>query len=301
MHRRQTLLLLGGGAAAVATTAAAAPLRALNLLASWQPATVTPGLAYGTHPRQRLDLFQPARPAPGAPLVVFFYGGSWNRGERADYRFVGRALAARGLVAVVADYRLYPEVRYPDFLHDAAAALVYARARAQAWGAHPGRVVLAGHSAGAYIAAMLALDARWGATAGLAGWVGLAGPYNFLPIGNPEVQPVFGHPAVPPDSQPLVHAARSRLPALLLAAAEDKLVNPQRNSATLAAALRAAGAPVQVRLLPGLDHATLLAALAWPLQRWDRFAPVLHKVAGWVHALPVSGQMPRAQGRGAGA
>jgi len=217
-------------------------------------------------------------------VVVFFYGGSWNRGERADYKFVGEALASRGVLTLIADYRLYPEVRYPDFLDDCAQALSYGLREAGALGGNPKRVFVMGHSAGAYNAAMLALDARWLERAGqspkaLAGWVGLAGPYDFLPITNPDAKPVFNHPNYPAGSQPLAHADRGSPPAFLGAARTDDLVNPQRNTVGLARKLEAAGVPVSLNLYNRVNHVTLAAAMSWPL-RW--LAPVLDDVAAFV-------------------
>jgi len=256
-------------------------------------AAATPGggsgavdLAYGPDPRQRLDVYVPrgAGPRSAAPVAVFFYGGSWNRGDRADYRFVGQALAARGIIAVVADYRVYPQVRYPDFLRDGALAVAWARREIAAYGGDPGRLFVAGHSAGAYNAAMIALDPRWLGEAGLApealaGFVGLAGPYDFMPIGNPEVQPVFFHPDYPRGSQPIAYARATARPAFLGAAASDSLVDPQRNTVQLARRLRAAGSPVIERLYERTNHVTLIGAFAGPL-RW--LAPVLDDVAAFV-------------------
>ena len=154
-------------------------------------------------------------PAGGWPVVVFFYGGSWNTGDRAQYRFVGAALASRGVLTLVADYRLYPEVRYPDFLKDSAAALAWGLENSDRLGGNPRRVFVMGHSAGGYNAAMLALDARWlrplgHAPAELAGWIGLAGAYDFLPMTNPDTRPVFFHPNYPPHTQPLEFASGQR-------------------------------------------------------------------------------------------
>ena len=288
--RRTTLGLLAAGAG-VAALVASAPSRALNLLAAVDSRRAGSDLAYGPLARQRYDLYRPpAAPPPGGwPLVLFFYGGSWNRGERADYRFVGEALASRGMLTLVADYRLYPEVTYPDFLHDCAAALAHALTQARGMGADPQRVFVMGHSAGAYNAAMLALDPRWLRAAGhepveLAGWIGLAGPYDFLPITNPDARPVFHHPDVPLDSQPIRHAADApALPVFLGAAARDDLVNPVRNTRGLAAALQAAGRSVTLRLYERVNHLTLAGAFAAPL-RW--LAPVLDDVAGFVAATP---------------
>jgi acetyl esterase/lipase len=284
MKRRPLLI----AAAASPLLAACSPTGLLNRIAAGGAKERRLGLAYGDHPRQRLDVYVPGGPPPAAgwPGVLFFYGGSWNDGERGDYRFVGEALAERGMLAAVADYRLYPQVRYPDFLHDSAQALAWWFAQAPGLGADPARLHVMGHSAGAYNAAMLAIDGRWLRAAGstprrLAGWIGLAGPYDFLPIRNPEVQPVFMHPHYPPDSQVFAHIDSSSSRALLLAAADDDLVDPQRNTVGLAERLRANGVAVTSRLYPRVNHLTLVAALARPL-RW--LAPVLDDVSGFVAA-----------------
>lgn len=282
---------------AAALLAACAPTAVLNGLAPGGTALSTTGIAYGDGLRHRLDAYRPlgTPPAAGWPVAVFFHGGSWGTGGRGDYRFVGEALASRGILALVADYRLYPQATYPDFLLDSARATAWALEHARTLGGDPRRVFTVGHSAGAYNAAMVALDARWLRAAGhapahLAGWVGLAGPYDFFPSGNPDVQPVFHHPYYPADGQPIDHAASS-LPAFLGAAAHDTVVDPQRSSVALARRLEAAGAPVTLRLYDGVGHATLIGALAPPL----RFlAPVLDDVAAFVHRTPPA--PPRAGG-----
>lgn len=287
MHKRSALSLLAAVGVA-GGLAACSPVTALNALAPSGTHTTTPGVAYGPGPRQVLDVYRPARAAPpgGWPVVVFFYGGSWNSGERADYAFVGEALASRGMVALLADYRLYPQVRYPDFLRDCAAALAWGLAHAQALGGDPKRVYVMGHSAGAYNAAMLALDGRWLADTGhapreLAGFIGLAGPYDFFPTGNADVQPVFFHPDYPAGSLPVDHASAAAPRSFLGAAKTDSLVDPQRNTLGLARRLEAAGAPVTVKLYTGVNHLTLAGAFARPL-RW--LAPVLDDVAAFVGA-----------------
>ena len=268
--------------------AACAPMTALNALAPASTHTLNAGVAYGSGPRQMLDVYRPTTAAPpgGWPVVVFFYGGSWNSGRRSDYAFVGEALASRGMLALVADYRLYPAVRYPDFLRDCAAALAWGLDHAGEWGGNAQRVYVMGHSAGAYNAAMLALDARWLAQTGhtpseLAGFIGLAGPYDFLPITNVDAQPVFFHPNYPSDSQPLAFANTTSPPSFLGAAKTDSLVNPQRNTVALATRLQAAGTPVSLKLYERVSHITLVGALARPL-RW--LAPVLDDVVGFVNA-----------------
>ena len=151
-------------------------------------------------------------------------------------------------------------------------------------GGNPKRVFVMGHSAGAYNAAMLALDARWlgavGHTPGeLAGFIGLAGPYEFLPITNTDAQPVFFHPVYPPGTQPIAFASGKAPSTFLGVANSDSLVNPERNSAALAAKLQAAGVAVELRRYERVNHLTLLGSFGWPL-RW--MAPVLDDVAVFV-------------------
>lgn len=245
-------------------------------------------LPFGPHPRHRLDAYKPrgTPPATGWPTVLFFYGGTWRRGERAEYRFVGESLASRGILTLIADYRLYPEVRWPSFLEDSALAVhwVMNEGAGASLPLDPRKLHLMGHSAGAYNAAMLALDPRWLAPHGrrpdqLAGWVGLAGPYDFLPLRDQDAQPVFHHPNYPPDTQP-IHLVRPGAPrAFLAASVEDRLVSTQRSTVSLARKLQEAQVPTTLRLYDRVDHITLVGALSRPL-RW--MAPVLDDVSGFV-------------------
>lgn len=281
MRQLLTLLLLTLSGLLTACT----PVSLLNALTPTDTYTQTRDLAYGNDPRQRLDIYTPTHKKPGpTPVVLFFYGGSWNSGSRSDYRFVGEALASHGYVTVIADYRLYPQVRYPDFLKDGAHAFAWVQQHISDYGGDPAHLFVMGHSAGAYNAAMLALDPRLLAEvkqnpSAIRGWIGLAGPYDFLPIKNPDVRPVFFHPNSPPDSQPINHISASAPPALLLAARDDDLVNPQRNTGGLAKRLRAVGVPVSEHYYDNVSHITLVAALAKPL-RYK--APALDEIARFV-------------------
>ena len=266
---------------------------ALGIMNAFAPAgtyNATADVAYGPDPREMLDVYQPlaavdaSAPRAGYPVVVFFYGGAWNTGERKDYRFVGEALAARGIVTMIADYRLYPQVRYPDFLADCARAFAWARREAPRFGGDASRMFLMGHSSGAYNAAMLALDPRWLTAAGsspsaMAGWIGLAGPYDFLPMTNVAAQPVFYHPNYPPGSQPIDYVSKTAPRAFLGAAAVDAVVNPERNTRQLAEKLQDAGVPVTLRMYQKVNHYTMIGAFGRPLRRLD---PVLDDVAAFV-------------------
>jgi acetyl esterase/lipase len=268
----------------LAACVACSPLNALNALTPSAGYRKSADISYGADPRQKLDIYAPRDVAVGAPVVVFFYGGNWRMGERADYAFVGEALASRGILAVIADYRLYPQASYPGFLEDSAAALAWTARRVRGYGGNPERLFVMGHSAGAYNAAMVALDARWLAAQGmqpsaLRGWIGLAGPYDFLPIENPDVKPVFHFPDTPPSSQPVNHAGAGAPPALLIASNNDSLVDPARNTGRLAGRLRAAGVEAETIYYDRTSHATLVAALSRPMRR---LAPVLDDVERFV-------------------
>ncbi|TFB41861.1 alpha/beta hydrolase [Pseudomonas sp. F01002] len=279
-------LIIGGVLLAVMT--ACSPLKLLNALTPDATYDKTEGIAYGPDPRQKLDVYAPRHPMKNAPVVVFFYGGSWNSGSRSDYAFVGEALASRGIIAVLADYRLYPQVRYPLFLEDGARAVAWTHEHIGQYSGSPQRLYLMGHSSGAYNVAMLALDPGLLGAVGLSphnlsGWIGLAGPYDFLPIKNPQVRPVFFWPDSPPRSQPINHVSRGAPPALLIAASDDELVNPARNTGGLARKLREAGVPVQDLYFSRTSHATLVATLSRPMRG---LAPVLDVVTAFVKATP---------------
>ena len=263
-----------GGCSAIGT---------LNALQSGDGVTATTDVAFRPGERGKLDIYRPAS-ATNAPTVVFFYGGSWDEGRRQDYRFVGRALARRGFVAMVPDYRVYPEVRWPTFLQDSAEAVRWAKDHAAEYGGDPKRLFLMGHSAGAYNAMELALDKRWLAAVDLdpkrdvRGVVGLAGPYDFLPLRSEELKTIFGPEQDRPATQPINYVDGQNPPLFLGVDLGDKVVDPG-NTTRLAAKVRAAGGSVQVREYKGLSHALLVAAIATPL----RFlAPVLRDATDFI-------------------
>lgn len=259
-----TLLLFG-------TLVACAPLKVINAVTPSSTYKLHADVSYGTDPRNKLDIYTPVNVKGAMPVVVFFYGGSWNSGARGDYEFVGEALASRGIVAVVADYRLYPQVRYPTFLEDCALAVAWTMKEVPAYQGDPKRLFVMGHSSGAYNAAMVALDTRLLARSGmtpasLRGWIGLAGPYDFIPIENRAVRPVFFFPDTTADSQPINHVTASSPPALLIASNKDDLVNPVRNTGGMAKKLRVNGVAVKEVYFDNTSHASLVATLSRPFR-----------------------------------
>ncbi|MBS0532817.1 MAG: alpha/beta hydrolase [Proteobacteria bacterium] len=255
-------------------------LNALQPRRGWQ---LHADIPYRAGPRGLLDVYAPAdQPQAPAPTVVFFYGGSWQSGARDIYRFVGASLAAQGIVTVVPDYGVYPQARYPEFLEDAAKATRFIRDNAARWNANPAHIVAMGHSAGAYIAAMLAFDGRWLAGVGLnprsdiAGFVGLAGPYDFLPIVDPVLQDIFGG-SDRIDTQPIRYVGDAAPPSLLIAPGRDKVVSPG-NTTRLAAHIRSLRGAVTERHYARIGHLGLIGAFS-PLLRF--LAPVFTEVAAF--------------------
>lgn len=242
-------------------------------------------VVYSAENKGRLDVYAPRRLSAHAPVAVFIYGGSWQSGAKSIYRFVGVALASRGIVTVIPDYRVYPEVRYPAFLEDNARAVAFAKAHAAEWGADPGRLYLIGHSAGAYNAVMLATDRRWLEPVGLnahrdvAGVYGLAGPYDFLPLKDPVLKTIFGPEDRLPDTQPINHVDGSAPPMRLVAGERDTTVDPG-NSLRMTAALKAKGDVASAQLYPGLGHISLLTSLSGLFRH---SAPVLDDIAAFVN------------------
>ena len=266
------------------SVAACSPLRVFNAVIAKDGGTrlVVQSARFGADPRQTMDLYAPsARPAQPLPMIVFIYGGSWNSGTKAGYGFVGRALAARGFLVAIPDYRLVPQVRYPGFLEDNAAAVKWLIGHAADYGGDPGRVVLAGHSAGAYDAAMLAYDPRWLGKdrRAVRAMIGLAGPYDFLPSTSKNVNEAFGEVTDPGSSQPINHITEGGAPALLSTGDKDSTVLPV-NSDKLAAKLRAAGIIAERKTYANLGHVGLVTSLAKPLRGK---APVLDDMVRFAH------------------
>ena len=231
---------------------------------------VADDVAFGTT-GQTLDVWAPAAKATGSrPVLVFFHGGGWVHGDRRAYDFAARAFAKAGYVVVVPDYRKVPHVRFPAFLQDGAQAMRWVRDHVAAYGGDPARVAMAGHSAGAYTVAMLALDRRWlqaeGVDPGIVkAGIGMCGPYDFYPFRKKRAIDAMQGVRDPLMTQPIRFARPAAPPLLLLSAGEDVQVGAH-NAVNLAARLKALGAPVEHRDYPGLSHENVAMALSVPFR-----------------------------------
>ena len=257
----------------------------MNSVRRWPYRTeLTPDFPYARGARHGLDICRP-KSASAAPIVVFFYGGGWRSGRKKIYRYAARALARRGYVAVLPDYRVYPEAKYPDFLEDGARAVRWVKDNASRFGGDPGKIFLMGHSAGAHIAAMLSVDGRWLQKVGMlpsrdiAGLIGIAGPYDFLPLRDGVYKTIFGGNR--PETQPITHVGPGAPASLLLTGGKDNIVDPG-NSTRFAERLRAAGNDATVQIYPRIGHFAIAAALA-PLLHW--VAPVLRDTDAFIERV----------------
>lgn len=241
------------------------PAALLNTTVSRKGYTLQPDIPYGSHTRQKLDVYLAETPRADGRSVIFFYGGSWDSGSKSDYLFVGQALAALGVTTIIPDYRVYPEVLYPTFIEDCAQATRWATDKVGT-----SKLFLTGHSAGAYNAMMLAANTPYLATVGvdrtkLAGGIGIAGPYDFLPLTSRRLIEIFGG-ADRRETMPVSYARAELPPILLLHGTADMTVKPF-NSQRLAAAWRRAGGTAELKLYPDVDHIDIVGAFSELLRK----------------------------------
>jgi acetyl esterase/lipase len=261
-RRRSSRRRFVGGVAAVAVLAIGWAAAKPTVMMTLEGRDAMRDVSYGDGSRRKLDVYRP-RGDGRAPVIVFFYGGRWQSGSKNWYRLLAATLTARGYAVVIPDYRLYPEVKFPDFLADGAEALRWTRDNMAAFNGDPGRLFVMGHSAGAYIAAMLALDPQWLNAVGLdpardiAGLIGVSGPYDFLPLKDPVLVDLFGG-ANRAATQPISFAGGRKPPALLLTGDADTVVSPG-NSVRLAEKLRRGGGTATDVIYRRLGHISILA------------------------------------------
>ncbi|MEE9434591.1 MAG: alpha/beta hydrolase [Sphingorhabdus sp.] len=267
----------------------------LDLADRWYPgssqdaSTAVTGISYGDDDRQKLDIYTPlkaARDGKRQKTLVFFHGGAWRDGEREGYAFLGKAFAARGLVTVIADYRKTPAVKFPAFVEDTASALAWVHKNISDHRGDPDQIYVAGHSAGAHISMMAALDRQWLGREGLdsdiiKGVIGLAGPYDFLPFDKgSSSQTALGDWPRAGETQPISYVRRDAPPLLLLTGDKDTVVKP-RNSKRLAVAMQDIEGQATLKIYSGVDHADIVMAIARPFRRK---APVVDDILAFIES-----------------
>jgi acetyl esterase/lipase len=270
-------------------TRLAAPPKQLDIINRFWPGDggverVAEGVAFSAKTGLKLDVWSQPNPNPSKkPVLVFFYGGGWANGARDDYGFVARAYAAKGFVVVMPDYRKVPQVLFPAFIEDGAEAIKWTRDHIADYGGDPGRITLAGHSAGAHIAMMLTLDQHYLQAlnvdpAIIRATVGLSGPYDFLPLDSQRSINAMSRWPRLEETQPIHFARRDAPPIMVVTSTEDDTVKP-RNAILLSEKLHSLGAFVDFRVYPGLTHENVAMALSKPFRH---LAPVLDVSAAFL-------------------
>lgn len=288
MNATRTPQLLRLIFAAIVTTvlAGCAPISLFNVLIPESGFRTTRDIAFGANPRQKLDVYKPnyspnSTAAP-KPVVVFFYGGAWESGDKSSYLFAAEALTSRGYVVVIPNYRLYPEVIFPTYMEDAALAVKWTIDNISQHEGDPANVFVMGHSAGAQLAALVAYDGKYLGQLGIdrrriKGVISLAGPLDFLPLTEANLFLIFPEP-VRAASQPINFIDGKESPSLLLHGEADTRVGIH-NSRNLAARITARGGVVETTYYPEMGHVGILLALAAPLRNGK---PVLERIAKFI-------------------
>jgi len=264
MKKRYRLMsfaaLIAGAAMA---SAACAPVKILNGLTPSSAYDLEKSVPFSDAPALAMDVYTPQNPKADAPLVMFIYGGGWNSGHKEMYKFIGEAFSSEGYTTLIPNYRVYPNVIYPEFMSDAAKAVADASEK------YNRPIVLVGHSAGAHISALLALNPEYLDGVGvdrckaLAGWVGLSGPYDFKVYDPPYTQ-IF-----PPETReemlPIKYAGNALHPAMVIIGSDDETVQPAQTE-RMAQALRKTGVPVTEAYYDGVSHTGMIANMSKLLQ-----------------------------------
>lgn len=254
-------------------SSACSPIKVLNSLVPENGYELVSAVEYGTNARQKLDIYLPKAADKYAPLkkvIIFYYGGNWDSGERADYKFAAEALVGHGYIVVIPDYRVYPELLFPGFMADPVSAAKWVKTNIKKYNGDANKVFLAGHSAGAHIAVMMAINPEYLAEASLkpndfAGVIGLAGPYDFLPLKSDRLKTIFGPEAEQWKSQPINFVDGKSPPIFLAIGMKDGTVWP-RNTYNLAKKIKGKNGLVEVHEFASYGHVDMVAKLAKPLR-----------------------------------
>jgi len=227
------------------------------------------------HPTKHLlDLYLPPERQTGFPLLVFIHGGAWTRGDKGAYagayEYLGAAVAGQEVGVAVINYRLSPEVVHPEHARDVARAVAWLYRNSDKYGWASGKIYLVGHSAGAHLAALVAVQPSYFAALGakpdiIKGVVAISGIYD-LTLGGVTArmlyEPVFGSdPAVLAEASPALQLGKDSPPFLLLYAQND-YPSMDVQARRFQRALKQAGIPGSTTMIPGRDHISIISGLA---------------------------------------
>ncbi len=228
-------------------------------------------IAYGTLPREKLDIYQPQ--ASGLyPVLIWVHGGSWNSGDKELYAPVAQKALSENFVIVIPGYTLYPQANAFQQAQEIAQVLAWTREHISAYGGDKNRIVLGGQSAGAHLSGLVVFDPNYLAALNhssqeICGWYGIAGPYDineqlafqktFKGDDGTQLANIFGG-AENFSRGSLTEFVRADLPPILLIHGDRDETVPLSISQHLQNALRAAGAKSELKIYAGAGHAGLL-------------------------------------------
>ena len=262
------------------------PLKLADVLSPYQGYTSKSGIIYQKRNNLKLDIYEPTHKLKNDTIIMFIYGGAWRNGKRQQYRFIAQPFSELGFTTIIPDYRLFPNTRFPGFVEDIASSIAWTQ-RNLVGNTEKQRIVLIGHSAGAHIAALIALDQRYLGAHNLSpkilkGWVGLAGPYAFNPLKISSTRPIFESQKINIDlARPITFAHKIGPPSLLLHGTNDTSVYIS-NSENLFYAIKNSGGMVEFNPLENVGHVGVLVSIA---NRKLGGAAVLGKIESFVNGL----------------
>lgn len=242
-------------------------------------------LAYGQHPKQRLDLYRPRKDTDNAPVFLFLHGGGFQEGDRAQYGFVASSLATRGVITAVASYRLANQGHsYPAQSDDARDAVSWLHENVAEYGGNPRALYVGGHSAGAILAADLGADRGWLESRGippdsLRGIVPISGTYDLRPPERPGYVDAY---APTPESRqlasPILHIDDpAPIAVVAVGSREPQIIEP---SEAFAEALSTRGVHASFIRLEDQAHDGTVLSLA------DESGPLFRRILDMMNRAP---------------
>ena len=279
------LKALAGFMAAATAIAACAPVTILNGITPSSTFERTKNVSFGEGDRDALDIYRAEKPKADAPVLVFVHGGSWDSGSKGIYKFLAEGFTKSGYDIVVPNYRIYPNAKFPNFLEDNAKAVAFTAGR------FPDRkIVLLGHSAGAYNVLMLALRDEYLRGAGvdrcavISGVVGLAAPTGIVPLKSERLIEIFPDRFTADDA--VLNNVTGPTPAVFLGHGESDTTVYPKNSTALAEKITARGGVAQVETYPGQSHTDVVKVLS---RHFDDDTTLKADVVNFIEGLPRAG------------
>lgn len=245
---------------------------AVNLPVKFEENQVSKNISYGRRAYQSADIYRSEICKKDCPVIVFFYGGGWVSGEKETYPFLARAFTDQGYVVVIPDYAKYPDVKFPEFIKDGAKALSFVEKNIAAYNGDPNNIIIAGHSAGAHLGAMLTYnplylqDEKFDHSR-IKAFFGFSGPYAFTPEEEPYID-IFGPPEKYPEMKVTNFVSENPIPAYLFNGVEDNVV-PTKSMCKLAVSIHANNGSAVTKRYEDTDHIDMISAFSYTFGRED--------------------------------